>query len=83
METQPKTTVRHADLPNGKVQLLPTHCYFIYQSDHYAVEGGPEDMVLAREFEHGRILYYRTDFHGQIQTLLGTGNSAFHIKKNQ
>lgn len=56
--------VTHQDLPNGKVPLLPTHAYFLYQSDKQVVEGGPEDMVIARDFEHGRILY-RTDFYGK------------------
>ena len=56
--------VSHQDLPNGKVSLLPTHTYFLYQSNDRVVEGGPADMVIAREFEHGRVLY-RTDFYGK------------------
>ena len=44
--------------------VLPTFTYFIYQSDNQVVAGGPEDMVLAREFDKGRVLY-RTDFHGK------------------
>ncbi|MFM2606917.1 hypothetical protein AAFX30_04730 [Vibrio chagasii] len=59
-----QSQVTHQDLPNGKVSLLPTHTYFLYQSDKQVVEGGPEDMVIAREFEHGRVLY-RTDFYGK------------------
>ncbi|MEC7939994.1 MAG: hypothetical protein VX212_05525, partial [Pseudomonadota bacterium] len=60
--SQPRTD--HPDLPNGKVSLLPTHAYFLYQSDKQVVEGGPEDMVIAREFDHGRVLY-STDFYGK------------------
>lgn len=59
-----QTQVTHSDLPNGGVSLLPTYTYFLYQSDEHIVEGGPKDMVLAREFEHGRVLY-RTDFYGK------------------
>ncbi|CAH6853170.1 conserved hypothetical protein [Vibrio chagasii] len=59
-----QSQVTHQDLPNGKVSLLTTHTYFLYQSDKQVVEGGPEDMVIAREFEHGRVLY-RTDFYGK------------------
>ncbi|PML56403.1 hypothetical protein [Vibrio lentus] len=72
--------IEHADLPNGKVQLLPTHSYFVYQSDHYAVEGGPQDMVLAREFEHGRVLY-RTDFHGQNSDFYSAPKLSIPLKK--
>lgn len=59
-----QSQVAHQDLPDEKVLLLPTHAYFLYQSDKQVVEGGPEDMVIAREFEHGRVLY-RTDFYGR------------------
>ncbi|MFM2643400.1 hypothetical protein AAFX33_19835 [Vibrio chagasii] len=59
-----QTQVAHQELPYGKVSLLPTHAYFLYQSDKQVVEGGPADMVIAREFEHGRVLY-RTDFYGK------------------
>ncbi len=54
----------HADLPNGMTHVLPTFTYFMYQSENRVVAGGPEDMVLAREFNNGRVLY-RTDFHGK------------------
>ncbi|MFA0554184.1 MULTISPECIES: hypothetical protein [unclassified Vibrio] len=54
----------HADLPNGITHVLPTFTYFMYQSENQVVAGGPEDMVLAREFSNGRVLY-RTDFHGK------------------
>lgn len=59
-----QSRIDHPDLPNGKVSLLPTNTYFLYQSDKQVVEGGPADMVIAREFEHGRVLY-RTDFYGK------------------
>ncbi|CAK2367346.1 hypothetical protein VCRA2119O147_5180001 [Vibrio crassostreae] len=54
----------HADLPHGMTHVLPTFTYFMYQSENQVVAGGPEDMVLAREFSNGRVLY-RTDFHGK------------------
>ncbi|MCW0469440.1 hypothetical protein OH492_11815 [Vibrio chagasii] len=51
----------HQDLPDGMMAtLLPTFTYFIYQSEEQVVAGGPEDMVLAREFDHGRQVLYRT-----------------------
>ena len=56
--------VVHADLPKGRTRLSPTYIYFLYQSERSVVAGGPEDMVLAREFSNGRVLY-RTDFHGK------------------
>ncbi len=56
--------VVHADLPNGLTHLSPTYTYFLYQSERLVVAGGPEDMVLAREFDKGRVLY-RTDFNGK------------------
>ncbi len=61
----------HQDLPNGMTHVLPTFTYFIYQSEEQVVAGGPEDMVLAREFEHGRVLY-RTDFHGKSASFYET-----------
>ena len=61
----------HQDLPNGMTHVLPTFTYFIYQSEEQVVAGGPEDMVLAREFDHGRVLY-RTDFHGKSASFYET-----------
>ncbi|WP_139312202.1 hypothetical protein [Vibrio ponticus] len=58
------TSVMHADLPNGATKLLPTYTYFAYQSERQVVNGAPEEMVLAREFSKGRVLY-RTDFSGR------------------
>ncbi|KAB1458249.1 hypothetical protein [Vibrio panuliri] len=58
--------VFHADLPNGMVEVLPTYVYFLYQSEQQVVQGGPQEMVLAREFTNGRVLY-RTDFFGRNQ----------------
>ncbi|PMH32205.1 hypothetical protein BCU71_01230 [Vibrio lentus] len=63
--------VVHADLPNGLTYLLPTHTYFLYQSARSVVADGPEDMVLAREFSNGRVLY-RTDFHGKNMSFYET-----------
>lgn len=54
----------HADLPDGITHVLPTYTYFLHQSERTVVAGGPEDMVLAREFDKGRVLY-RTDFNGK------------------
>ncbi|MEZ8698793.1 hypothetical protein [Vibrio lentus] len=63
--------VVHADLPNGLTDLLPTYTYFLYQSARSVVAGGPEDMILAREFGNGRVLY-RTDFHGKNMSFYET-----------
>ena len=63
--------VVHADLPNGLTHLSPTHTYFLYQSARSVVAGGPEDMVLAREFSNGRVLYC-TDFHGKNMSFYET-----------
>ena len=57
--------VTHPDLPNGVTHLLPTYTYFLRRSERSIVSGGPEEMVLAREFSKGRVLY-RTDFFGGI-----------------
>ncbi|MDK9760235.1 hypothetical protein KIV40_34395, partial [Vibrio sp. D173a] len=54
----------HQDLPNGMTHVLPTYTYFAYQSENQVVNGGPEEMVLARKFDKGMVLY-RTDFHGR------------------
>lgn len=58
------TELVHQDLPNGMAHVMPTHTYFAYQSEKQVVNGGPEEMVLARQFEKGLVLY-RTDFHGR------------------
>ncbi|WP_394245533.1 hypothetical protein [Vibrio astriarenae] len=57
-------TLIHDDLPNGAVEVSPTYTYFAHKSERNVVTGGPEEMVLAREFTNGRVLY-RTDFHGK------------------
>ncbi|NLS12685.1 hypothetical protein HGP28_07170 [Vibrio sp. SM6] len=57
-------TLVHYDLPNGSVDVKPTFTYFRYQSPEQVVPNGPSEMVLAREFEHGLVLY-RTDFFGK------------------
>ena len=58
------TELVHQDLPNGMTHVMPTHTYFAYQSENQVVNGGPEEMVLARQFEKGLVLY-RTDFYGR------------------
>ncbi len=70
--------VVHADLPNGLTHLSPTHTYFLYQSARLVVAGGPEDMVLAREFSNGRVLY-RTDFHGKNMSFYETPKLTFTL----
>ncbi len=54
----------HSDLPNGVIEVRPTYTYFLQRSEKEVVAGGPEEMVLAREFTKGKVLY-RTDFHGK------------------
>lgn len=57
------TSIVHADLPSGIVDILPTHTYFAYKAGQ-VVPGAPADMVLAREFSNGKVLY-RTSFDGK------------------
>jgi hypothetical protein len=57
------TSIVHADLPGGRVDILPTHTYFAYKAGQ-VVPGAPADMVLAREFDNGKVLY-RTSFGGK------------------
>lgn len=56
--------VVHADLPDGLAHVLPTYTYFAFRSEESVVSDGPIEMVLAREFSKGRVLY-RTDFFGK------------------
>ncbi len=56
--------VVHADLPDGITYVSPTFTYFAYRSESNVVPQGPAEMVLAREFSKGRVLY-RTDFFGK------------------
>ncbi|CAE6933395.1 hypothetical protein ACOMICROBIO_LKFPLAJE_03266 [Vibrio sp. B1FIG11] len=56
--------VVHADLPGDITYLYPTYTYFAYRSSTDVVAQGPSEMVLAREFTNGRVLY-RTDFFGK------------------
>lgn len=54
----------HPDLPGSAVYVKPTYTYFAYRSANNVIPGAPVEMVLAREFENGRVLY-RTDFGGK------------------
>ena len=56
--------VEHVDLPGDITYLYPTYTYFAYRSSTDVVAQGPSEMVLAREFTNGRVLY-RTDFFGK------------------
>ncbi|EKO3822779.1 hypothetical protein NTH40_004361 [Vibrio harveyi] len=56
--------VVHTDLPDGLAHVLPTYTYFAFRSEESVVSDGPIEMVLAREFSKGRVLY-RTDFFGK------------------
>ena len=56
--------VVHADLPEDITYLYPTYTYFAYRSSTDVVAQGPSEMVLAREFTNGLVLY-RTDFFGK------------------
>lgn len=57
------TFLVHADLPGGMIDIQPTYTYFAYQAGQ-VVPGAPADMVLARDFTNGRVLY-RTSFGGK------------------
>ncbi|MHA2879258.1 hypothetical protein ACXZ7R_23065 [Vibrio campbellii] len=56
--------VVHTDLPGDITYLYPTYTYFAYRASTDVVAQGPSEMVLAREFTNGRVLY-RTDFFGK------------------
>ncbi|UTZ24574.1 hypothetical protein [Vibrio campbellii] len=56
--------VEHVGLPGDITYLYPTYIYFAYRSSTDIVAQGPSEMVLAREFTNGRVLY-RTDFFGK------------------
>ncbi|WP_045454625.1 hypothetical protein [Vibrio campbellii] len=56
--------VVHTDLPGDITYLYPTYTYFTYRASTDVVAQGPSEMVLAREFTNGRVLY-RTDFFGK------------------
>ena len=70
--------VTHADLPNGATHLLPTYTYFLHRSEHNIITGGPEEMVLAREFDKGRVVY-RTDFFGKIPAFYNSPKLAIKL----
>lgn len=72
--------IMHPALPNGMVRLLPTYTYFAYRTDENAVEGGPQEMVVAREFEHGRVLF-RTDFYGKNPDFYSAPKLNIPLKK--
>ncbi|MDR9826216.1 hypothetical protein RCJ22_11405 [Vibrio sp. FNV 38] len=70
----------HQDLPNGITYVAPTYSYFLYQSEQFVVPGGPQDMVLAREFSNGRVLY-RTDFFGKNVDFYSTPEITIALDK--
>ncbi|WP_045496040.1 hypothetical protein [Vibrio hyugaensis] len=72
--------VVHADLPDGLVYVLPTYTYFAYQSETNVVPQGPTEMVLAREFSKGRVLY-RTDFFGKSADYFSAPKITIHLDK--
>ncbi|GLR05867.1 hypothetical protein GCM10007906_34550 [Vibrio hyugaensis] len=72
--------VVHADLPDGLAYVLPTYTYFAYQSETNVVPQGPTEMVLAREFSKGRVLY-RTDFFGKSADYFSAPKITIHLDK--
>ena len=58
------TVLRHAEIGiNGEVNVEPSHIYYFERSIDNVVIDGPSEMVLARNYTKGLILY-RTDFFG-------------------
>lgn len=72
--------IEHPAFPSGKVQLLPTDTYFAYQTDENVVECGPQEVVVAREFEYGRVLF-RTDLYGKNPDFYSTPKLNIPLKK--
>lgn len=61
----------HPDLPYSAVNVIPTHTYFAYRSANNVIPGAPVDMVLARDYTKGRVLF-RTDFSGKSQAFFNS-----------
>lgn len=58
------TQIIHQDFNGGSLGALPTFTYYMDRSNSEIVPDGPTQMVLARDFDHGMVLY-RTDFFGR------------------
>ncbi|WP_152558506.1 hypothetical protein [Endozoicomonas numazuensis] len=49
--------------PGGLLDIEPSNLFYLQRSSREIVPGGPAEMILAREYSKGLVLY-RTDFFG-------------------
>lgn len=53
----------HSSFVGGSLTVIPSNLFYLWRSAEEIVPGGPTEMILAREYSRGLVLY-RTDFFG-------------------
>jgi len=66
------TVLSHAEIGEaGEVAVTPSYIYYLQRSSNEVVTGAPAEMVLARQYSNGLVLY-RTDLFGGNATFMET-----------
>lgn len=73
------TVLKHAEIgESGEVGVVPSHIYYFQRSDDNVVQDGPREMVLARNYTKGLVLY-RTDFFGGNIDFMQSSSEALDL----
>lgn len=73
------TVLRHTEIGvNGEVTVQPSYIYYFSQSEQEVVPDGPIEMVLARNYSNGLVLY-RTDFLGGNIDFMQTESAVLQL----
>lgn len=73
------TVLSHAEIgESGEVSVLPSNIYYLQRSANNVVADGPAEMVLARSYTNGLILY-RTSFIGGDADFMATTSESIEL----
>ena len=73
------SVLKHAEIgESGEVSVIPSNIYYLQRSESNVVADGPAEMVLARNYNKGLVLY-RTSFIGGDADFMATTSEAIEL----
>ena len=64
--------------PTGSQKLIPSNIFYLQRSAEEVVPGGPKEMIMARDYEKGLVLF-RTEFYGQREEFVSSSSGSVHL----
>lgn len=73
------TKLLHPEIgEQGEVTVVPSHIYYMQRSDNEAITGAPAEMVLARNYTKGLVLF-RTSFIGSSDAFMASTSEPIDL----